>query len=535
MIVIQAPSSDSRSPKVARILIVEDERIIALNLRESLEALGYEVPGIVASAEQAILMAGDLQPDLVLMDIQLKKQMDGIQAADQIWNSLQIPVIYVTGHSDQSTLDRAKSTVPFGYILKPIREKELYVAIETALKRYEREQLLATVLRGMGDGVIVTDTHYSVQYLNQAAQVLTGWEVEEARDQPFTTVFRLLDERTREPIHNPLIEVVEHGETIYLEDYFLLVNRHGDTIPILDSAAPWKDNRGKILGAILVFRDDHRRQLESERNLALDEAQRLSFQAEELHRLNQLKDDFLANVSHEMRTPLTDLKLAIRMLELVLDRQGLLDAQASPASASIVRYLKIVNEGCNREMELVNDLLEIRAIDANAYPVSLTAVNFQEWLPALVENFQLRTEAVQHRLNVNVLPDIPPILLDQTCLARILTELLNNACKYTPEGEQIIVSVRVIRTEGGQGGELPTPDCLQIRISNSGTEIPESEQARIFEPFYRIPGSDRRQQGGSGLGLALLKKLVQLLQGKITVTSSQGWTNFTITLPVSLP
>ncbi len=137
MIVIDRPRPKPDTPRPIQILVVEDERIIALNLKENLEALGYAVPAIAATGEQAIAAATDLQPDLVLMDIRLKGAMDGIQAAEQIWERLQIPIIYVTGHSDRSTLERAKVTTPFGYVLKPVKERELYVAIETALQRYE--------------------------------------------------------------------------------------------------------------------------------------------------------------------------------------------------------------------------------------------------------------------------------------------------------------------------------------------------------------------------------------------------------------
>lgn len=143
---------------MTQILVVEDEYIIAANLQENLESLGYGVSDIVSSAAEAIEKAIELRPDLVLMDIQLQGEMDGIRAAEKIWNWLQIPVIYVTGHSDKSTLERAKVTFPFGYILKPVKGKELYVAIETALNRYEREQLHSTVFKSIGDGIIVVNT-----------------------------------------------------------------------------------------------------------------------------------------------------------------------------------------------------------------------------------------------------------------------------------------------------------------------------------------------------------------------------------------
>lgn len=127
--------SQTNKIQAVRVLIVEDEYILAINLQESLESLGYTVVDIADSAELAIDKATELQPNLILMDIRLRGEEDGIHAAEKIWQNLQIPIIYVTGHSDKSTVERATLTSPFGYILKPVREKELYVAIQTALNR----------------------------------------------------------------------------------------------------------------------------------------------------------------------------------------------------------------------------------------------------------------------------------------------------------------------------------------------------------------------------------------------------------------
>lgn len=182
------PPSTRTTLKTVRVLIVEDEYILARNLREGLESLGYQVLGIVDSGEAAIEKAIELRPSIILMDIWIRGELDGIQAAERIWQQLQIPVIYVTGHSDQSTVERATLTSPFGYVLKPVREKELYVAIQTALSRYEREQFFSTVLQGMGDGIIVVDPQLHIKYLNLAAEALTGWQLDEVKERLVTEI-----------------------------------------------------------------------------------------------------------------------------------------------------------------------------------------------------------------------------------------------------------------------------------------------------------------------------------------------------------
>ncbi|MDZ8137881.1 MAG: response regulator [Nostoc sp. DedQUE04] len=535
-------SPNTHTKETVRVLVVEDEYILAINLQETLESLGYVVLDIADSAEEAIAKATELRPNLILMDIRLRGEIDGIQASEQIWHHLQIPIIYVTGHSDQSTVERATLTSPFGYILKPIKEQELYVAIQTALNRYDREQFLSSVLRGMGDGVIVVDTNLNIKYINQVAEALTGWQWNEAKDKTLTEVIKIIDEQTQLPTENPIIAALQQETTIYLGSGVLLVARNGTTTPIADSATPLRNNNGVITGAVFVFRDDTQRRLTEERNLAAERAQQLEVRVAELQRLNQLKEDFLATTSHEMRTPLSNIKMAISVLENILDRQGILNSNTLPPSESVDRYLRIVREQCEQELDLVDNLLYLRMIDADVYPLELTSIQLQNWLPHVAEYFQERAQAREQSLQVSVSPDLPPLVSDLASLTEIISELLNNACKYTPPDGQIVLNVQLIYItkspidEDAKSGVLDNFQVpyFQITFSNSGVIIPKKEQSRIFEPFYRIPESERWQQSGTGLGLTLVKKLVEYLQGTIEVTSSQGWTTFTVQLPLSL-
>lgn len=515
-------TANNQTKKTVRVLVVEDEYILAINLQESLESLGYSVIDIADTAAEAIAKANELRPNLILMDIRLRGEKDGIQAAEQIWNHLQIPVIYVTGHSDKSTVERATLTSPFGYILKPIKEQELYVAIQTALTRYEREQFFSSVLRGMGDGVIVVDPQLHVKYINQVAEALTGWRWDEAKGQLLTAVFQLIDEQTQKPVVNPIILALQQETPIYLESRVLLIAKDGKNIPIADSATALRDNNGVITGAVLVFRDDTQRRLIEERNLADERSRQLEIQVTELQRLNQLKEDFLATTSHEMRTPLSNIKMAICMLEHVLDKQKILQSVPPETTWSVNRYLNILREQCEQELDLVDDLLYMRIIDADFYTSELNSINIQDWLPHVIDAFQERAQSRQQSLQVSVSPDFPPVISDTSLLTRIVSELVNNACKYTPIEENITVNAQLESNK------------WEITVSNSGVTIPIEEQSRIFDPFYRIPQSDRWQHGGTGLGLALVKKLVQYLQGTVTVTSTQGRTTFTVQLPLRL-
>jgi PAS domain S-box-containing protein len=526
MLVIETPTSSLPPSKTIRILIVEDERIIAINLQEYLESLGYEVLAITSSGREAIAKATELLPNLILMDIRIKGEMDGIQTAEQIWDTLHIPVIYLTGHSDQNTLDRAKVTAPFGYLLKPIKEKELYIAIETALQRYEREQLLLAVFKNMGDGVIVADLQNRVQFLNRIAEQLTGWNQKDAKNQTLTHVFNVIDGQTQESIGEQLVtSALQQDLPIYIDKPLLLTSKQGATIPIADSITSFKNNQGENKGVVVVFRDDTQRLLAEERNLAIERARQLELQMAEQQRLIDLKEEFLATVSHDLRTPLANIRTTLRLLEMVLDQEDAAKSNWLTNHPSIVRYLNVINEQCERQIDLVNDLLEMREVDANLSSPELNPAQLQDWIPHVLEGFQQRAQLQQQSLRIDIPSNLPSFTTELSSLTRILSELVHNACKYTPAGEQIVVIVRVSQSENW------SQTVLQIQVSNSGVEIPPAEWTRIFEPFYRITSRDLRKQGGTGLGLSLVKKLVTRLQGTINVTSEFGWTTFTILLP----
>src|ERR1044072_1660245 len=164
----------------ARILVVEDESIVAADIQDRLESLGYDVPTTVASGEKAVELAGLLRPDLVLMDIQLKGRMDGVEAADQIRQLFGIPVIYLTANADHPTVQRAKVTEPFGYVIKPFEERELQTTIEVALYKHRAEQSLKEseeryrLLVELSPEAIIVQGNDKIVYDNPAAANLFG-------------------------------------------------------------------------------------------------------------------------------------------------------------------------------------------------------------------------------------------------------------------------------------------------------------------------------------------------------------------------
>ncbi|MGE5657267.1 MAG: EAL domain-containing protein [Actinomycetota bacterium] len=246
----------------AKILVVEDEYIVAIDIQISLIKLGYDVPETVDSGEAALEKVLELQPDLVIMDIYLSGEMDGIEAARQISESLNVPIVYLTAYADEATLARAKLTAPFGYILKPFEERELRTAIEIALYKHESEQRLrekqqwlSTILKSIGDAVIANDIEGNITFMNPVAETLTGWKQEEAIGQAITQVFNIVDENYHQPIESPVVAALRQGITVGLPEHTLLLAKNGVEKPIDDSAAPIKDESGSIKGVVLIFRD----------------------------------------------------------------------------------------------------------------------------------------------------------------------------------------------------------------------------------------------------------------------------------------
>lgn len=235
-----------------RILVVEDEVIVAEDIRSSLQRMGYIVPATVSSGEEAIKKVIEHDPDLVLMDIVLQGKMDGIETAGQIHSRFDIPVVYLTAYSDTKTLERAKITEPFGYIIKPFKERELNINIEIALFKHRMEKKLkesrewfTTTLKSTSDGVIATDSNGCVKFMNPVAQHLTGWGAEEAYGKPLKDVFNIKGNQT------------------------ILVAMNEKKIPIDSSSDPIRDDKGNITGIVTVFRDITERRKAEEKIIEL--------------------------------------------------------------------------------------------------------------------------------------------------------------------------------------------------------------------------------------------------------------------------
>jgi len=499
----------------AQILVVEDEGIVARSLRNELQCMGYAVPAIASSGLEAVEKAAGTHPDLVLMDISLKGDMDGIEAARQIRKQMDVPVIYLSAFEDDNILGRAQTTEPFGYLLKPYEERELHTTIELALARHrmerrikETERWLAATLRCIHDAVLATDASGHVRFMNPIAEELTGWNERAAFGKDLADVFDLRHEASGEVPSNPALGAMTEGVAIDLAEGLLLQSLHGRRTPVEGSAAPIINDADECTGCVLVFRDvSERSQVEKLRRQS-EEHLRHSQKMEAVGRL-------AGGVAHDFNNLLTAI-LGNTLLALA----------NLPRNDPQLDLLVNVEAAALRAAELVKGLLGF----SRRTSLWLEPVNLNDAVQETVEALRPTTDP-RIAIAVHVGYDLWPLRADRAQLNEVLTNLCLNALDAMPEGGRLTVeTANVTITDDCLRSRLQAQpgDFVRLRIGDTGHGIPPEIQARIFEPFFTTKEAGR----GTGLGLALVYGIVEQHSGWIDFESEIGkGTRFDIYLP----
>ena len=304
----------------AEILIVEDELFIALGLQKKLEAFGYFVSAVVHTGKMAIKKALELQPDLILMDIVLGGEMDGIEAAKKIWDQFRIPVIYLSAFGDDKNLKRAKQTEPVGYLLKPYNDRELQITIELSLyksalqkKMRAQQNWYSSILKSLKEAIITIGLNYSILFINQAGEVL--FQVAESvigqpLDQSITFIVNGEKFRFRETIE----QVIETKQTQRLQG---MIGTFGNKHRILDLCiSPIINEDKRVTGAVLIFMD-RTEQCEIQSRLELKNADLQKTQRLVLDLLTKREQQLLQSIVEGRSTKeiASDLKISVRTVE----------------------------------------------------------------------------------------------------------------------------------------------------------------------------------------------------------------------------
>ena len=495
-------------PKAIRVLVVEDDGIIAKGIERRLRRMEYDVVGLALCGQDAVRLAEELRPDVILMDIQLGAGIDGIEATEAIHRFLDSPVIFLTAYSDDATLGRAKLADPFGYVLKPYEDKDLQTAIEIGLYKHEmqrrlreNERWLAATLASIGDGVIATDEDGKIRLINAQAEQLTGWSEAEAWGKDLVDVFDVVNEHTKEPVPNPVTEVLASGAPGALAAETVLVSRNGDERPVDDSAAPIVDGDGKLSGAVLVFRDiTEKRKFEE-----------LLRQTQKMESLGRLA----GGIAHDFNNLLTIILGTGEMLAEDVSKEGELREMAESIldagrrAASLTQQISAFSR---------KQMMEPRVLSLNDAISDLTGM-------------------VQRLVGANIAfvedlePDLSMVRIDPAQLSQIVLNLAVNARDAMPLGGKLTIVTANVDLDANilVGNPDAAPGAYaMLQISDTGSGIPPEALARVFEPFFTTKDAGK----GTGLGLATVYGIVRQSNGHVEASSeSDVGTTFRVYLP----
>jgi PAS domain S-box-containing protein len=372
------------------------------------------------------------------------------------------------------------------------------------LLQQERD-LLEVTLTSIGDAVMATDLQGRLTFLNPVAETLTGWTAQQAKGRPLEEVFHCVHEETRQLAESPVERVLRAGKRVVWEEKMVLQAADGRQIPIASSGAVIRSKSGQAHGVVVVFRDiTERRQTEAALIRATEAAEAAT----------QIKSEFLASMSHEMRTPL---HIVLGYLELLRAGDfGEFPAQQEDVLRRIDQHTRVLNE-------LVSMLLDVHRLEAGRLPVEIKAVR----LPEFFDEVRAETREWEQKAGLPcvwaIAPQLPPLYTDPGKLKVVLKNLLSNALKFTNEGS---VTVDVRPKQGG----------IEMSVTDTGIGIPAEAHEVIFELFRQVDSSDTRLYSGSGLGLYIAKRLLDILGGSITVESEVGrGSTFRVWVPNSPP
>jgi PAS domain S-box-containing protein len=384
---------------------------------------------------------------------------------------------------------------------------------------HEQREWFEQTLQGIGDGVIATDIRGSVVFMNPVAEFLTGRTLEDSRGRSCADVFRILNEKTRSAVENPVGRVLREGKVEGLAAHALLVDAQGNGRHVDLSGAPIRNSSGRLVGAVLMFRDVSERQAqELERAAAASERERL-LEGERAaraaaERANRVKDDFVATLSHELRTP----------LNAILGWTQILKSQEA-LSELVARGMDVIERNTRVQAQLVADLLDMSRIMSGKLSLEIRKVDLGSIVEAAVETVQPAALLKGVTLHTQIDRGTGPLAGDAARLQQIVWNLLSNAIKFTPEGGRVEVSLERL------------DDQAHVVVRDNGIGIHADFLPALFERFRQAESATSRRFGGLGLGLAIVKQLTELHGGTVEA-SSEGegrGSTFRVRFPIGSP
>lgn len=501
-----------------KILIVEDEQVIAADIEDCLIDFGYEVIGSVRSGEEALSLVGEHRPDLTLMDINLDGNLNGTEVAKIFRDRYEIPVVYLTAHADDETLSRVKSTIPLGFILKPFNERELRSAVDIALYREAIERNTSAKLawrkqaiENTGDGVIATDENYRIKFMNCAAEKLTGWFFSEAHEKHIADVLRFTRSDASQVIKDFPDRQSRSNNTgcIHISDINILQSDQKSQIPVDVIGTPIVGRSDEWMGMVLVLRDVRSRWLHAE-DSKLQQRELLS---EKLDALNEL----LGGLAHGINNSLAG---SIGFLELLRRNDKI--------EEDFARYADMAISGCKDASSLINKV----RFSCSSAPVNVSRLDLDDVVADVVGKLSNR---IGDNIEIDYLRADSRIWIqgDRSQITEAIVRVLINAALAVTKGGNITVRCG---QEYLLNQDVPTLPSAQsgygvISIKDTGIGIEPEVLNKIFDPFYTTLKDGKVY--GRGLGLTLAYGIMKGHKGWINVESIKGkGSTFSLYFPI---
>ncbi len=493
-----------------RVMVVEDEAVVALNLREQLGRLGYQVVAVTATGEHTLRLLDEARPDVVLMDINIQGAIDGIETAARIPKARFIPVIYLTAYAEEATIQRARETNPSGYLLKPFSERELHATIQMGLARGEmerasraREQIFRKFSAMSSDWFWEQDDQYRFTWI---AGGEGGRQAVTELYMPGKTRLELIGESIDDALRERHRADLE-AHLPFRNFEFEQVGGDGAIRHFSVNGDPIFDGQERFVGYRGTGRDITE-QVQREEMLLL--ARR------EAERANRAKSEFLASMSHEFRTPLNAI---LGFSEIIRD-----EVMGGIAPPVYREYGGYVHDAGGHLLNLINNVLDLSKMEAGRFELHPEATRLAVVIDSCRSMIYGSAESAGVAIATKSTPDLPLVMIDPLRFKQILLNLLSNAVKFTPSGGS--VTIAAARADDGE---------IRVSVADTGIGMTEAEIAIALMPFQQIDGVLSRRYQGTGLGLSLAKRMTELHDGRFMIESKPGvGTIVTVCLPQAL-
>ena len=476
------------------VLVIDDEKRIRDVCMSMLTGEGHEVAG-AENAEVGIRMIKNKHFDIILLDLMMPG-ISGLDALVQIRATHpDTVVIVITGYATLEHSVEAMKKGAFDFISKPFSPGDLLIVINKAVEHFRTLQDIATeksrmrvMINRLADGVMTTDNQKRIAQANPAFLKMIGFHGPRPIGEPVDAI--VCNEKINSMIDRvldaPEDELIEVSKEVCLE-----TGEKSAEIIIGAHCVPFRDRLGRNLGTITVLHD-----------------------ITALKKMDQMKSDFVSMVSHEIRSPMNSVLMQLKVI---------LDGLAGETTAKQREILGRASERITALTNLASELLDLAKIESGLITREREEIRINALLEDQVAFHKAAAEAKSIQLDLGNLPDLPALMANRFNLEEVFSNLISNAINYTPENGQITIDAAV---EG---------DYVCVRVTDTGVGIAEEDRDRIFDRFYRVKNAKTRFVVGTGLGLPIVKSIVDAHHGHVRVDSEPGrGTTFSIFLPLGL-